>query len=116
MRLLLHRLLFRFLLRRHFAMIRKWGLRFTGEDPTSREDAEIWRHFQEGDRLGPRFLGMNQAIVGYVASGTGSTTYDALSNNSNQSFTVRSYREGSAAYLEDVWAATSAAQISKARS
>src|SRR5947207_970592 len=51
-----------------------------------------------------------ETIVGYVASGTGSTTYDALTNNSNQSFTVRSYREGSAAYLEDVWAATSAAQ------
>jgi hypothetical protein len=51
-----------------------------------------------------------ETIVGYVASGTGSTTYDALSNNTNQSFTVRSFQEGSHAWLEDVWAATSAAQ------
>src|SRR5215475_4478513 len=50
-----------------------------------------------------------ETIVGYVASGTGSTTYDALTNNSGQSFTVRSYQDGSSAWLEDVWAATSAA-------
>lgn len=50
-----------------------------------------------------------ETIVGYIASGTGSTTYDALTVNSNQSFTVRSYAQGSSAYLENVWAATSAA-------
>jgi hypothetical protein len=50
-----------------------------------------------------------ETIVGYVASGTGSTTFDALSNNANQSYVVRSYQQGSAAYLENVWAATSAA-------
>lgn len=50
-----------------------------------------------------------ETIVGYVTSGTGSTTFDALTNNSNQSFTVRSYAQGSAAYLENVWGATSAA-------
>jgi hypothetical protein len=51
-----------------------------------------------------------ETIVGYVASGTGSTTYDALTPNSNQSFTVRAYQDGTNAYLEDVWAAPSAAQ------
>lgn len=51
-----------------------------------------------------------ETIVGRVASGTGSTTYDALVPNANQSFTVRQYQDGSSAYLEDVWAATSAAQ------
>ena len=50
-----------------------------------------------------------ETIVGYVASGTGSTTYDPLSNNANQSYTVRAFDQGEA-YLEDVWAATSAAQ------
>ena len=30
-----------------------------------------------------------ETIVGYVASLTGSTTFDALTANSNQSFTVR---------------------------
>lgn len=50
-----------------------------------------------------------ETIVGYVASGTGSTTYDALTNNANQSFTVRAYNNGEA-FLEDAWAATSAAQ------
>lgn len=50
-----------------------------------------------------------ETIVGYVTSGTGSTTFDALTNNSNQSFVVRSYQPGSSAYLENVWAATSAA-------
>lgn len=50
-----------------------------------------------------------ETIVGYVASGTGSTTFDALSVNANQSFTVRYFPDGSDAYLENVWAATSAA-------
>src|SRR5690242_5410836 len=51
-----------------------------------------------------------ETLVGYVSSGTGSTTYDALTNNANQSYTVRSYVDGTNAWLEDVWAATSAAQ------
>jgi hypothetical protein len=51
-----------------------------------------------------------ETIVGYVASGTGTATYDALTPNANQSFTVRAYTDGTNAYLEDVWAATSAAQ------
>jgi len=51
-----------------------------------------------------------ETIVGYVTSGTGSTTFDALTNNSNQSYTVRSYPDGSSAYLEDCWGSTSAAQ------
>lgn len=50
-----------------------------------------------------------ETLVGYVASGTGSTTYDALANNNNQSYTVRNYEDGSTAYLEDVWGMTSAA-------
>lgn len=50
-----------------------------------------------------------ETLVGYIASGTGTATYDALTNNSGQSYTVRSYQDGSNAYLEDVWAATSAA-------
>jgi hypothetical protein len=54
----------------------------------------------------PRAL---ETIVGYVASGTGTATYDALTNNQNQSYTVRAYQAG-AAWLEDVWGATSAAQ------
>ena len=51
-----------------------------------------------------------ETIVGYVASGTGTTTYDALTPNANQSYTVRSYPDGSSAWLEDAWGATSAAQ------
>ena len=50
-----------------------------------------------------------ETIVGYVSSGTGSTTFDALTVNANQSFTVRSYQPGSSAYLMNVWGATSAA-------
>lgn len=52
-----------------------------------------------------------ETIVGYVSSGTGTTTFDALSNNSGQSYTVRSYQDGTSAWLEDVWGATSAAQF-----
>ena len=44
-----------------------------------------------------------ETIVGYVASLTGSTTYDALTANANQSFTVRYYVDGSSAWLEDIW-------------
>ena len=44
-----------------------------------------------------------ETIVGYVASLTGSTTYDALTANANQSFTVRYYVDGTSAWLEDIW-------------
>jgi hypothetical protein len=50
-----------------------------------------------------------ETLVTYIASGTGSTTFDAVTFNSNQSATVRSYQPGTGAYLENVWAATSAA-------
>jgi hypothetical protein len=50
-----------------------------------------------------------ETIVGYVTSGSGSTTYDALTNNQNQSYTVRSAVDGTGIWLEDVWGATSAA-------
>lgn len=49
-----------------------------------------------------------ETLVGYVTSLTGSTTFDALTNNSNQSFTVRSYVDGTSAYLEDIWVASAA--------
>lgn len=52
-----------------------------------------------------------ETIVGYVASLTGSTTFDALTANSNQSFTVRSFADGSTCYLEDVWQASAAHPI-----
>lgn len=49
-----------------------------------------------------------ETIVGYVTSLTGSTTFNALTNNPNQSFTVRSFPDGATAHLEDVWAAAAA--------
>ena len=49
-----------------------------------------------------------ETIVGYVSSLTGTTTFDALTANSNQSFTVRSFADGSTCYLEDVWQASAA--------
>src|SRR5438552_7401525 len=45
-----------------------------------------------------------ETIVGYNGNLTGSTTFDALTAGSNATFTVRSFVEGSNAYLEDVWA------------
>jgi len=50
-----------------------------------------------------------ETLVGYVSSGTGSGTFDALSNNANQAYVVRAYQPGTAAYLENVWGSTSAA-------
>jgi hypothetical protein len=50
-----------------------------------------------------------ETLVGYVASGSGSTTYDPLTFTAPQSTTVRAYQNGNA-YLQDVWGATSAAQ------
>ena len=41
----------------------------------------------------------------YVTSLTGSTTFNTVTYNTGQSGTIRSYEAGSAAYLEDVWAA-----------
>jgi hypothetical protein len=49
-----------------------------------------------------------ETIVGSVPSLTGSGAYDALTNNANQSFVVRSYEAGSNAYLEDIWTAGAA--------
>jgi hypothetical protein len=55
-----------------------------------------------------------ETILGRVASLTGGSTFDPLTPQDGQSFTVRSYVDGSEAYLEDVWAAndTSAFQLS----
>jgi hypothetical protein len=52
-----------------------------------------------------------ETIVGYVSSLSGSTTFNALTANSNQSFTVRSFADGSECYLEDVWQASAAHPI-----
>ena len=52
-----------------------------------------------------------ETIIGYVSSLTGTTTFDALTVNSNQSFTVRSFADGSTCYLEDVWQASAAHPI-----
>lgn len=49
-----------------------------------------------------------ETIVGYVDGLTGTPTYDALVNNPNQSFTVRSYVDGTSAWLEDIWTANAA--------
>jgi len=46
-----------------------------------------------------------ETIVGYNGNLTGSTTFDALTAGTGNSFTVRSYLDGTAAYLEDVFAA-----------
>jgi hypothetical protein len=46
-----------------------------------------------------------ETIVGYNGNLTGSTTYDALTAGTGDTFTVRSYVDGSAAYLEDIWGA-----------
>lgn len=49
-----------------------------------------------------------ESVLGSVASATGTTTYDAMTAGVGQSFTVRSYVDGSAAWLDDVWASDSA--------
>ncbi len=49
-----------------------------------------------------------ETIVGYVTSLTGSTTFDALTPNNNQSFTIRSFADGANCHLEDVWQASAA--------
>lgn len=46
-----------------------------------------------------------ETIVGYNGNLTGSTTFDALTAATGDTFSVRSYVDGTAAYLEDVWAA-----------
>lgn len=49
-----------------------------------------------------------ETIVGYVDSLTGTTVFDALIPNANQSFTVRSFTNGTGAELEDIWGAFAA--------
>ena len=46
-----------------------------------------------------------ETIVGYNGNLTGSTTFDALTAGTGDTFTVRSFVDGSNAYLEDVWMA-----------
>src|SRR5438094_5491778 len=46
-----------------------------------------------------------ETIVGYHGNLTGSTTFDALTVGTGQTFTVRAFADGSNAYLEDVFAA-----------
>src|SRR5205085_9196408 len=46
-----------------------------------------------------------ETILGYNGNLTGSTTFDALTAGANATFTVRSFVDGSNAYLEDVFAA-----------
>lgn len=48
-----------------------------------------------------------ETIVGYVASLTGSTTFDAMTPGSGNTFTVRNYADGGTAMLEDIWASNS---------
>src|SRR5436309_8664838 len=45
-----------------------------------------------------------ETIIGYNGNLTGSTTFDALTAGANATFTVRSFVDGSSAYLEDVFA------------
>ncbi len=45
-----------------------------------------------------------ETVIGYNGNLTGSTTFDALTAGTGDSFTVRSYVDGTAAWLEDVWA------------
>jgi len=44
-----------------------------------------------------------ETIIGYNGNLTGSTTFDALTAGSNATFTVRSFVDGSRAWLEDIW-------------
>jgi hypothetical protein len=46
-----------------------------------------------------------ETIVGYNGNLTGSTTFDALTVGTGQSFTIRSFADGSRAFIEDVFAA-----------
>jgi hypothetical protein len=45
-----------------------------------------------------------ETIVGYNGNLTGSTTFDALTAATGDTFSVRSFVDGSNCYLEDVWA------------
>src|SRR5258708_3487302 len=44
-----------------------------------------------------------ETILGYNGNLTGTTTFDALTAGSNATFTVRSFVDGSKAWLEDIW-------------
>src|SRR2546426_7885333 len=44
-----------------------------------------------------------ETIIGYHGNLTGSTPSDALTAGSNATFTVRSFVDGSKAWLEDIW-------------
>ncbi len=46
-----------------------------------------------------------ETIIGYNGNLTGSTTFDALTAGANATFTVRSFVDGSSAYVDDVWMA-----------
>lgn len=45
-----------------------------------------------------------ETLIGYNGNLSGSTTFDALTAGVNAGFTVRAIEDGSAAWLEDVWA------------
>lgn len=55
-----------------------------------------------------------ESVLAYNNNLTGSTTFDNLNAGAGQSFTIRSYVDGSAATLDDIWASDddSAAQLS----
>ena len=55
-----------------------------------------------------------ESVLGYNNNLTGSTTFDNLNAGAGQSFTIRSYVDGSAATIDDIWASDddSAAQLS----
>ena len=45
-----------------------------------------------------------ESVLGYNGNLTGSTTFDALTAGAGQSFTIRSYVDGSTAQIDDIWA------------
>jgi len=45
-----------------------------------------------------------ESVLGSNSNLTGSTTYDALTAGVGQSFTIRSFVDGSEAFIDDVWA------------
>lgn len=55
-----------------------------------------------------------ESVLGYNGNLTGSTTYDALTAGAGQSFTIRSFVDGSECWIDDIWATDddSAARLS----